>query len=224
MESMNPDLDNHLLQTKSQKLSRVSILKNYITQRIDDNQNIKRLCRYLTKTPLHSRGLTYDNRKVNQPDLVDSLLYEVETDTQAQSQGASLVPYTFSEAILSEQQISIYVHCPKTSFNTSRTTGFGQDRLLGSHLFAIEIVFPQTYDRIDPYGEERHLLIASEILDMFDGTSISEELRKVVGDVNFHIVGDITTLRLSKAGYLITTIPIQVTVPSMRVDEESLGY
>ena len=86
------------------------------------------------------------------------------------------------------------------------------------------IVLKPRLTPIDPYGEERHLLIASEILDMFDGTSISEELRKVVGDVNFHIVGDITTLRLSKAGYLITTIPIQVTVPSMRVDEESLGY
>ena len=62
------------------------------------------------------------------------------------------------------------------------------------------------------------------ILDMFDGTSISEELRPVVGDVKFQIAGDISTLRLSKAGYLITSIPIQVVVPSMRVDEDRLNY
>ena len=224
MEFLNRELDNHLLQTKSQKLSRVSILKNHITKQIDDNQNIKRLCRYLTKTPLLSRGLTYDDKRVNQPDLVDSLLYPVETDTHAHTLGACLIPYAFSEMILSEQQITIYVHCPKTSFNNSRGLGFGQDRVVGSHLFAIEIIFPQTYDRIDPYGEERHLLIASEILDMFDGTSISEELRPVVGDVKFQIAGDISTLRLSKAGYLITSIPIQVVVPSMRVDEDRLNY
>lgn len=221
---MNPVLDNHLLQTRSQKMARVSILKNYIAQQIDESQNIKRLCRYLTKTPLLSRGLTYDDRKVNQPDLEDSLLYPVVKDQQAQTHGACLIPYLFSETILSEQQVSIYVYSPKTTFNPLRKTGFGQDQLLGTHLFIVDIVFPQTYDRIDPYGEERHLQIASEILDLFDGTSVSEELRKVIGDITFHVVGEITTLRLSKAGYLITTIPLQATVPSLRVDEDSFGY
>lgn len=221
---VNQDLDNHILHTKSQKLARVSILKNYIAKQIDENQSIKRLCRYLTTTPLHSRGLTYDGYKVNQPDLVDSLFTPVVNDRNVQSTEDVLVPYPFSEMILNEQRITIYVHSPKTSFNTNRGRGFGQDDLLGTHLFLVEVVFPTTYDRIDPYGEERHLMIASEILNLFDGTSVDEDLRPVVGDITFRIVGDMTTLRLNKVGYLVTTIPIETTVPSMRVDEHRLSY
>ena len=220
----NNPLNNHLLQTKSQKLARVSILKGFLVDQIDNNQVIKRLCRYLTKTPLYRRGLTYDGKLVEQPDLIGSLLTETTQDPYAHTKDPIIIPYVFTEGILSEQQITLYVHSPKSSFNTNRGTGFGQDRLLGSHLFLIDIVFPQIYDRVDPYGEERHLMIASEILDLFDGKSVSEELRKVVGDVVFQVVGDITTFRLNKAGYLVTTIPIQVTVPSGRVDESTFDH
>ena len=77
------DFNNQYMGTKSQKLYRVSPLKNYIVGLIDNNQNIKRLCRSMTKTPTYNKGMTYDNQLIQQPDLVDSLLYPVKTDEQA---------------------------------------------------------------------------------------------------------------------------------------------
>ena len=52
------DFNNQYMGTKSQKLYRVSPLKNYIVGLIDNNQNIKRLCRYMTKTPTYNKGMT----------------------------------------------------------------------------------------------------------------------------------------------------------------------
>ena len=198
--------------TKSQKVRRISPLKNYIVGQIDNNQNIKRLCRYLTQTPLMSQGLTYDNKRLKQPDLKDSLLESVVEDVQASVSKAVLIPYSFTEEILEEQQVTIYVHCPKSYLN----------RVTGSHLFLVEIVFPRIYDMIEPYGEERNLLIASEIFDMFDEQRVSDDLKKLVGEVEFKINRDMTTLRLGKAGYLITTIQIEADVMTPRISVDSM--
>lgn len=194
--------------TKSQKLRRISLLKNHIVAQIDNNQNIKRLSRYLSQTPLLSQGMSYDGKKIKQPDLVDSLVESVKQDAQASVTKPILIPYSFSEEILEEQQVSIYVHCPRTSFHTQVT---------GTHLFLVEIVFPRIYDAIEPYGEERNLLIASEILDMFDNQKATKELRDLVGEVEFKINRDVTTLRLGKEGYLITTVQIDVDIMTPRI-------
>lgn len=213
-------LNNQHLNTKSQKLYRVSPLKNYIVEQIDKNQNIKRLCRYLTTTPLLNRGMTYDQRRVNQPDLNDSLLTPVTTDTEATVADAVLIPYTFSPEAIQEQRVSIYVYSPCSTF--AESYGFGHRDEAGRHEFMVDIVYPMVYDRIEPYGQERNLLIACEVMNLFDGMYVDEETRKIVGDCQFKIVGDVTSLRLSKTGYMITTIPLVVTTMTSRIEQDTL--
>ncbi len=214
---MSIDLNNQYIGTESQKLRRISPIKNYLIDSINNNQNIKRLCRYMTTTPLLNKGKTYDGEIVSQPDLVDSLLHPATKDTQATIKDTVLVPYAFSDDIVSEKKVSVYAYSPKTLIDTSYR-GRHHD-IVCRHLFVVEVVYPQEYDRIEPYGDERSNLIACEILNMFDNHYISGELRELVGDCQFKIEGEISDLRLSKAGYMITTIPIWVSFIGVRTSE-----
>ena len=211
-------LNNHYLNTKSQKQYRVSPLKNYIVDKIDSNQNIKRLCRYLTKTPLLNKGLAYDGVMTKQPDLIGSLTEFSTDDDYASVKDAVLTPYPFSEDIISEKKISIYVYSPRTSFTTS-----GGD-MVGKHTFIVEIVYPMEYNIIEPFGQERANLIACEILNEFDGIHVNDELRELIGDCQFKVGGDLTNLRLSKAGYMIATVPLVVSFLGMRTDYQEDSY
>ena len=217
---MSQDLNLPLLNTKSQKLYRVSPLKNYLVQQIDNSQTIRRLTRYLTTTPLMNRGLMYDGKRLTQPDLQDSLLKPVTTDTQASITKEVLIPYPFNEETIYEQQISLYVYSPRTSFPAPRLHSLNEE--LGRHHFYIDIVYPMVYDAIEPFGQERSLLIACEILNLFDQVYVNEELEAVVGRCQFVVNGDITSLRLSKTGYMVTTIPLMVIAPTERLNQEQL--
>lgn len=216
------DLNNQYLGTKSQKLYRVSPLKNYIVQKIDNNQNIKRLCRYMTKTPTYNKGMTYDGQLIKQPDLVDSLLYPVKTDEHAIIKDYVLSPYAFTEDVLADRRLTIYVHSPRSVFNinaASNRPNYGLDELLGKHLFLVEIVYPTEYNQIDPYGQERANLIACEVLNMLDGLTVEGEIKEIVGECIFKVEGEITDLRLSKAGYMILSIPVWTTITGVRSDK-----
>ena len=57
---------------KSTKLDRASILTKYLCINIDENQDIRRLCRYLTLEPLAEYAMDYDDNVIMQPDLQDS--------------------------------------------------------------------------------------------------------------------------------------------------------
>ena len=65
---------------KSTKLSRASILTKYLCVHIDENQDIRRLCRYLTLEPLAEYAIDYDGNIMLQPDLQDSLLDKTKND------------------------------------------------------------------------------------------------------------------------------------------------
>ena len=217
------DVNNQYLNTKSQKLYRVSPLKNYIVSKIDNNQNIKRLCRYMTKTPTYNKGLTYDNKLIKQPDLNDSLLESVTTDESATVKEYVLSPYAFTEDVLAERRLTIYVHSPRSIFNINAANNrpnYGTDELLGKHLFLVEIVYPTEYNKIDPHGMERANLIACEILNEIDNLTTEGELAELVGECIFKVEGEITDLRLSKSGYMILTIPVWTTIAGVRTELE----
>ena len=173
---MSLHLNNLYEGTRSQKLYRVPIIKNYIVQRINESQNVKRLCRYMTKTPLYKKGKDYAGKFINQPDLQDSLLTPTVNDVEAIIKDAVLVPYSFTEDVLDENRLTIYVHSPRSTFNPNVAAGrasYVTDSLLGKHLFMIEIVYPTSYNEIEPYGQERAFLIACEILDLLDNLIIA---------------------------------------------------
>ena len=218
---MSNDPNLPYLNTSSQKLYRVSPLKNYLVEKIDQHQPIKRLTRYLTTTPLMNRGMTYDQKRLEQPDLNDSLLDVITTDTNASIKEPVLIPYPFNDEVIYDQRISIYVYSPRTSFGGKSLLHSDQSDF-GKHHFYIDIVYPMVYDRVEPFGQERSLLIACEILNLFDQTYVGESLESVVGRCQFMVSGDVTSLRLSKTGYMVTSIPLSVIAPTRRLDQTRL--
>lgn len=222
------DFNNRYLGTRSSKVRRIVPIKNFIIHKIDTNQNIKRLCRYYTKTPLLNRGVGYDGTVVNQPDLEDSLLKPVHNDLNVSptARNQILTTSVFSGDVLAERQITIYVHHPKSVFNPNMVSGrisYGVDPLGGRHLFMVDIVYPNELNELDSVNQERATEIAGEIIDMLDGIYVDGEYEEFTGACKLNVEGEITCGRLSTSGYLILSIPIWVSATTGRIDSDMLG-
>ena len=67
---MQKDVNNAILGTHSQKLSKIVPIKNFICKKIDEVQEIKRLCRYIDSlSPLDDRGITYEENNIHYKNL-----------------------------------------------------------------------------------------------------------------------------------------------------------
>lgn len=222
------DFNNRYLGTRSSKVRRIVPIKNFIIHKIDSNQNIKRLCRYYTKTPLLNRGVGYDGSVVKQPDLKDSLLKPVSNDSNVSptAQKQILTPSTFSGDVLAERQVTIYVHNPKSVYNPNMVSGrisYGVDPLGGRHLFMVDIVYPDELNELDSINQERATEIAGEIVDMLDGVYVHDGYEEFTGECKLNVEGEITVGRLSTSGYMIMSIPIWVSTMTGRIDSDMLG-
>lgn len=212
------DVNNKHLGTRSQKLRRIIPIKNFICEKIDESQEIKRLCRYVdSMTPLEDKGITYDNRIIDQPDLKDSLLRYARKDTHLTDNGKErvIIPYSWSTSILNERQMNIYVYHPVTVFNPYAYRN--GTSILGSHSFMIDIVYPIELNEL-ANGEERALSIACIIMDIFDKYTFDEkEMVDKVGNVSFEMLEDeIVDSRLGSTKYGCLTIPFRVSTSSVR--------
>lgn len=215
---MQNDLNNSLLGTHSQKLSKVVPIKNFMCKKIDEVQEIKRLCRYIdSMSPLDERGITYANEIIEQPDLKDSLMDLAKRDKHLSENGKekALIPYNWSTSILNERQMNIYVYHPLTTFSSyAYRNGVS---IVGEHTFVIDIVYPlEMNELID--GNERALTIACYILDLFDDYTIDDpELVSQVGNLKFEIKEDsIVDDRLGSTRYGCLTIPFRVSTIGKR--------
>lgn len=215
---MSKGFNNKYMSKQSQKLRRVVPIKKYIIEKIDDNQNIKRLCRYMTTTPLLNKGKTYDGKMIEQPDLVESLKSDSAESGVATIGKQVIYPYPFTEDVIERDRVTIYVYSPRTTINPSAVSGGRNfNDYTGKHLFHIQVVFPLEYEEIEPYAEERSMSIACEIADMIDDLYIEGDAREIVGDIQFKIMGEITSQRLSTSGYAIMTIPVWTEMFTMRL-------
>lgn len=220
--------NNHYLGTKSSKVRRIVPIKNFIVHKIDGNQNIKRLCRYYTTTPLLNRGVGYDGKSIKQPDLTDTLLKPVVNDLNVSptARNQIITASTFSGDVLAERQVSIYVHHPKSIYNPNKVSGrlsYGVDPLGGRHLFMIDIIYPEEMNRLDSLHQERGTEIACEIIDMLDGIVIGDGYEEFTGDCKLNVEGELTMGRLSTSGYMIMSIPVWVSAMTGRIDSDMLG-
>lgn len=214
------ELNNKYIGTKSQKLTRIVPMCNYIIDKIDSNQDIKRLCRYMTTTPLLNRGKTYDGQIIQQPNLVDSLKGKISNDKSAMITEQVIYPTRFTEDVIDKDRVTIYVHCPKTSINQNAASGRRRDDVddyTARHLFYVEIVYPLEYENIDPYGDQRSYSIACAIMDEIDGLYVDGNVRDIVGDCRFVVEGEVLNKRLSVTGYGILVIPIWTTIITNRI-------
>lgn len=212
---------------RSAKLKRIVPLKSYIIELIDGSQKIKRLARYYTRTPLLNRGVGYNGDKVKQPDLLDSLTLPVVNDNVSETADKRILyGYSYSGEVLSDRQVSIYVHCHKSTFNPNMVTGrlsYGVDAIVGKHFFNVDIIYPIEFNQLDSLYEERANSIACEIVDLLDNKQVEGKAREFTGDCTIHLAGDVTDLRVGTSGYMGMTIPFYVTVYGGHVDEDELG-
>lgn len=225
-------LDNsHLIDRQDASLKRVVPLKQFMVKEIDNSQNIKRLCRYYTRTPLLNKGLLYGNttQKMNQPDLIDTLTQQVKNDVVSGTAKERIIyNYSFSDEAMSERQISIYVHCYKTVFNpnmASNRTHYGVDEIIGKHYFNIDIVYATETNELDSLYTERANMIACEILTLLNRRYITEkdDVYDYVGNCEIALAGEITDLRQRTSGYMVMTIPLYVTVFGGKISVNELG-
>lgn len=201
---------NNQSSNKSRKIRLISDIKKDIINKICnldsiEGQELARLVRYLTKTPLWNKGLTETDKIVLQPDLkisIDKILKEDE-DVNANSRGNILIPYAFSEELLKEEKILIFIQSPRGIFKNH----------LGQYQFVLRIAYMDSLNALEPYGDERSLEIASRICDMFDETytDIEKEIDNEVKKINYkYTVEETIDFKLSKQGYSMRDIVLSI--------------
>ncbi len=145
---------------KSMKMKQLTKIKNFIANIINEDQQIKRYCSYLTNTPLMDKGMTLDGKIISQPDITESLINEDK---------GNIIPYRFTEDIIKDKRVIIFVYKLKGDLR----------KTIGENYFAVDIFVPYVYDILEELGQERNVEIASRICDLIDGKSIDKTLGEI---------------------------------------------
>lgn len=201
---------NNKIGNKSKKIRLINDIKKDIICKLENIkdphvQELTRLCRYLTKTPLWNKGKTETGEFIKQPDLELPLSKELKNneDINANSRNKILIPYAFSEDLLKEESILIFIQCPRGIFKNH----------IGKYQYAIRIAYMMESNILEPYGDERVLEIASRICDMFDGTytNIEKEVDGEIKRIQYkYEIDETSDYKLSKQGYSMRDIVVSV--------------
>lgn len=187
---MSYDPNNKLKGTTSNKLRKVIPVRNIIIKKIDENQNIKRLSRYITKTPLAEKGLSYDGSILMQQDLK----YTLTKDSDVEG-----VKTLFNIMFNPENiETGTIVHIFVSPYNIN--TGD-----YGTMYYDVSIVCDVEYDEILPNNDSRIWKIANEVCDMLDGYTLdmSNPETEDVGNLQFKVVNNATYTRISKTSSMM---------------------
>lgn len=169
---------------KSTKLSRASVLTKYLCINIDENQDIRRLCRYLTVEPLAEYAMDYDDNIIMQPDLQDSLLGKAKNDKVSKGCEERILFRTmFANKVIESLHPLIYVYCDEINFYNQRDGS----QAVGTMLFYIDIVYDISTEELLDW-EQRSWSIGQIIMEMFDSVPITDkEYTDLVGNVTFTV-------------------------------------
>ena len=189
--------------TYSQKFRRITALRKYMVDAMDNDQAIKRLMRYLTTTPLAKRGVGYDNKMIEQPDLTTSLKVDTEEGEMCLFTG-----------MFDPDMETIY----KNYIFIQHYDTYAYDDVMQTTTFYIYVLVDDKYNYLKNYGEERIYEIADRIAQLLDNHVIeNEELVDEIGNIKFKIKGRISEVRLSKTKTInLLTIPIEISNSVMR--------
>lgn len=211
-------LNNFWEFTKSQKISRGAYIIDFVVDKIDNNQNIKRFMRYHTLNPLAKKSKNYEGVEIIQKDLKDSLTvksYEISVKDKGEhiSYDKSLYNRAFNENMIINKQNYIFVENNHNIYNGDFATMY----------FKINILTPATY--LDIEDEEtgihisRNKAIACVIDGMLDGYIVDEQnYSDLVGNIQFNLA-DYSEMRLSSSNDIVlTTLIYKVKTLGLRVD------
>ncbi len=189
--------------TYSQKFRRITAMRKYMVDAIDNDQSIKRLMRYMTTTPLSRKGVTYDNKLIEQPDLTTSLKVDTEEGEKVLFTG-----------MFDPDMETIY----KNYIFIQHYDTYTYDDVMQKTNFYIYILVDEKYNDLKNYGEERMYEIADRIAQLLDNHVIeNDELVDEIGNIKFQIKGRISEMRLSKTKTInLLTIPIEISTSVMR--------
>ena len=193
---MATNLNDKLSYTKSNKIRKVTILKRFILEKINENQNIKRYMGYVTKLPLARKSEDYDSNIKVQPDILTSLM-EDNNDGEQCLFGGSFNPEMDNIKIP-----YIFVYSSRSKVDGINNTIY----------FTIYILCPERDNRLANYGEERIYEIADEIVQLLDEYSLeNNDISKEIGNLEFIVDGSFEEFRMSKSNDIIVlAIPVKV--------------
>lgn len=187
--------------TRTQFIYKAGLLSNYVAYRIDNNQNIKRFLTYYTINPLGEKGLTKDNKVIDQPNVEKSLI-----DSQ-------IYDGMFNEYMEELHQAQIYIY----------TSNGRVDNDWGYVYLSVSILVPMTFERLANFGEKRSFAIGNEIEGMFQDICIAKDnaedfMINKLGNLKFQVV-QFTNTRLSKTNNIVVnTIVLKVGISARRLE------
>lgn len=192
---------------KCQFIKKCGLLSGYIADRIDNNQNIKRYLKYQTKNPLGQMGISLDNKKVPQPDIIESLIDE-----------DYIMNGMFDEDMSSIVKNQVFIHV----YNGNKT-----DMVSGQVNIAINILIDKKFEYLSNSFELRSYAIADEIENMFSDTYIDRDnsdndIIKDLGNLKFSLNrNSFTYSRLSKSNNIVLfTLILTTNINPIRIGDK----
>lgn len=181
------------------KLRKVNFLTNYIVNKIDENQEIKRFVLYGTNNPLGNKSCDLNKNLITQPDITKSLLDE-----------NVLFNNPFNEDILDKEKVC-YIFVYPYSANYKKND-------IGDLEFVVNILSPSEYNNLTR-GDKRIFEISYRIEDLLDQYVIkSDEGNLEIGNVMFELTASSYT-RLSKVTSIENlALKFKVRISTMRND------
>lgn len=181
------------------KLRKVNFLTNYIVNKIDENQEIKRFVLYGTNNPLGNKSCDLNKNLITQTDITKSLLDE-----------NVLFNNPFNEDILDKEKVC-YIFVYPYSANYKKND-------IGDLEFVVNILSPSEYNNLTR-GDKRIFEISYRIEDLLDQYVIkSDEGNLEIGNVMFELTASSYT-RLSKVTSIENlALKFKVRISTMRND------
>lgn len=182
------------------KLRKVNFLTNFIVNKINEDQEIKRYVLYGTSNPLGKYGKDLNEKVIAQPDITESLLNE-----------NVLFNDPFDEEILDKEKVC-YIFVYPYSSNYRKND-------IGDLEFVVNILSPSEYNNLTR-GDKRIFEIGYRIEDSLDQYVIeNDEGNGEIGNVMFELTASAHT-RLSK----VTSIENLALKFKVRISTMRNGY
>ncbi|MBY6838838.1 hypothetical protein [Clostridium botulinum] len=168
--------------TVSTKFQKIDSIINLLVTEMDNDQELKRLCTYLTDQPLKDKSVDMDKNIIIQKDILASMLKEQIVYTEKNGKKVIpqiLIPYCYQEAKVNQECVTIFVYNDKNDL----------DNKIGINDFNIDVLVPAKYQELNPYGINRIHEILKRISYLFDNVQTDKESSEILGNITFNLAG-----------------------------------
>lgn len=197
------DFNKNKNNTKYTFIEKSMMISRYIAEILDNDQSIKRLLYYNTKTPLSNKGICYDGKNSQQKDIDFSLI------------GENIDNGMFDDEMQNIVMNQLYVHVFQSRPTTSNT---GEMHIL------VNVLVDKKYEYLADRFSMRSWLILDRVANILHGlciddTNANSSLVDKLGNLEFEVdKGGCRYERLGKgSSVLVNTIAIKVGLTTMRI-------